>query len=300
MVVQQQLTVVQQQLTMKMSHRESLQLLDLPWDDVVFQHIFPYLNVEDLCCLREVSKGFQKLFIDYMSTCKKLDLSDCTMTNQYFQKITENCTNLQWLSVAKCSWLSDEPLIALFNRNLHLHHVDLSACSGLTSAALQILVIKCKLKALLLANCQWLSLDCWKAIIQHQSDLQHISTANSSDVDIQTLEQFFCKFSRLKVVELDKMELLTDVGLHHLATNCTHIETLSVAGCWKLTDSGLKKVVNHCLKLKLLNIQNCPRVTEKYLCSLCVRGIHVISSCSVAYMVKRRKQVNYLGINIQI
>ncbi|KAK8753090.1 hypothetical protein OTU49_002421, partial [Cherax quadricarinatus] len=253
----------------KMSHRESLQLLDLPWDDVVFQHIFPYLNVEDLCCLREVSKGFQKLFIDYMSTCKKLDLSDCTMTNQYFQKITENCTNLQWLSVAKCSWLSDEPLIALFNRNLHLHHVDLSACSGLTSAALQ-------------------------------SDLQHISTANSSDVDIQTLEQFFCKFSRLKVVELDKMELLTDVGLHHLATNCTHIETLSVAGCWKLTDSGLKKVVNHCLKLKLLNIQNCPRVTEKYLCSLCVRGIHVISSCSVAYMVKRRKQVNYLGINIQI
>ncbi|KAK8753089.1 hypothetical protein OTU49_002421, partial [Cherax quadricarinatus] len=233
----------------KMSHRESLQLLDLPWDDVVFQHIFPYLNVEDLCCLREVSKGFQKLFIDYMSTCKKLDLSDCTMTNQYFQKI---------------------------------------------------LVIKCKLKALLLANCQWLSLDCWKAIIQHQSDLQHISTANSSDVDIQTLEQFFCKFSRLKVVELDKMELLTDVGLHHLATNCTHIETLSVAGCWKLTDSGLKKVVNHCLKLKLLNIQNCPRVTEKYLCSLCVRGIHVISSCSVAYMVKRRKQVNYLGINIQI
>ncbi|XP_053657512.1 F-box/LRR-repeat protein 15 isoform X7 [Cherax quadricarinatus] len=202
----------------KMSHRESLQLLDLPWDDVVFQHIFPYLNVEDLCCLREVSKGFQKLFIDYMSTCKKLDLSDCTMTNQYFQK----------------------------------------------------------------------------------SDLQHISTANSSDVDIQTLEQFFCKFSRLKVVELDKMELLTDVGLHHLATNCTHIETLSVAGCWKLTDSGLKKVVNHCLKLKLLNIQNCPRVTEKYLCSLCVRGIHVISSCSVAYMVKRRKQVNYLGINIQI
>nr|XP_053657513.1 F-box/LRR-repeat protein 15-like isoform X4 [Cherax quadricarinatus] len=196
----------------KMSHRESLQLLDLPWDDVVFQHIFPYLNVEDLCCLREVSKGFQKLFIDYMSTCKKLDLSDCTMTNQYFQKITENCTNLQWLSVAKCSWLSDEPLIALFNRNLHLHHVDLSACSGLTSAALQ-------------------------------SDLQHISTANSSDVDIQTLEQFFCKFSRLKVVELDKMELLTDVGLHHLATNCTHIETLSVAGCWKLTDSGLKKFV---------------------------------------------------------
>ncbi|XP_042232030.1 F-box/LRR-repeat protein 15-like isoform X4 [Homarus americanus] len=234
-----------------MSYKEPLQLSDLPWDDVIFRHIFPLLKVADLCHLQGVSKDFQQLYIDYMCSCEKLDFSECTMTNSSLQKVlVVNCKNLQTLLVGNCG--------------------------------------------------NWFSMGCWQVITQHQSQLRHINTASCWDINDRTLGEFFHKCNKLRVIELNKMELITDTILHYLATNCPHLEHLNVASCWYITDKGLKKVVEYCKVLRILDVRFCPRLTEQYLYSLYLRGINVKSDYSLARMVKRRKHVNNLGINVQI
>ncbi|XP_042232029.1 F-box/LRR-repeat protein 15-like isoform X3 [Homarus americanus] len=234
-----------------MSYKEPLQLSDLPWDDVIFRHIFPLLKVADLCHLQGVSKDFQQLYIDYMCSCEKLDFSECTMTNSSLQKVTELCQNLRWFSVAWCPWVKDPPLIALFKKNSRLIHVDLCGCEGLNGLSLQVLVVNCKnLQTLLVGNCgNWFSMGCWQVITQHQSQLRHINTASCWDINDRTLGEFFHKCNKLRVIELNKMELITDTILHYLATNCPHLEHLNVASCWYITDKGLKKVLCHLTEL---------------------------------------------------
>ncbi|XP_045137724.1 F-box/LRR-repeat protein 15-like [Portunus trituberculatus] len=114
------------------------QLTDLPWQDIIFQHVFPHLSVAELCRLCEVSKTFQKVSNEYFYTCKELDFSNYNITDDNFQKITSHCRNLQWLSVAGCSWLSDVPLMIVFKQNKNLVHVNLSKCGNLTGGALQV------------------------------------------------------------------------------------------------------------------------------------------------------------------
>ncbi|XP_042232022.1 uncharacterized protein LOC121872949 [Homarus americanus] len=85
-----------------MSYKEPLQLSDLPWDDVIFRHIFPLLKVADLCHLQGVSKDFQQLYIDYMCSCEKLDFSECTMTNSSLQKVVMQSQNRDPRGLLNC------------------------------------------------------------------------------------------------------------------------------------------------------------------------------------------------------
>ena len=66
---------------------EPLQLTDLPWDDVVYRHIFPHLSAVDLCHLRGVSHTFLQLQTEYMTSCTKLDLSESSMPSEVFEKV---------------------------------------------------------------------------------------------------------------------------------------------------------------------------------------------------------------------
>lgn len=63
------------------------QLTDLPWQDIIFQHIFPHLSVAELCQLCAVSKSFQRVSNEYFYACKQLDFSNYNMTDDNFQKV---------------------------------------------------------------------------------------------------------------------------------------------------------------------------------------------------------------------
>ncbi|CAL4182155.1 unnamed protein product, partial [Meganyctiphanes norvegica] len=114
-----------------------LQITDLPWEDVVFKHIFPYLSTQEHCRLRNVSKDFLQLQCEYMNKCEKLDFSNCKMSDEVFAKITSGCEKLKWLSMANCAWISDQVLMNLLKRNLNLLHMDMSSCTRLHGGALQ-------------------------------------------------------------------------------------------------------------------------------------------------------------------
>ncbi|XP_050710877.1 F-box/LRR-repeat protein 15-like isoform X3 [Eriocheir sinensis] len=260
------------------------QLPDLPWHDVIYQHIFPRLSVVELCRLAAVSRAFHRVSKEYFHTCKEIDVSDYNMTDDDFRMITLECRNLQRLSVARCSWLSDGPLITLFRQSPNLVYVDLRGCCSLNGGALQILAVKCKkLKFLLVDGCPWFTGGSLQALTLHQvhsppcsfgsnsplpspvlelavlraggtnglehmnntsfqSELLSFSTGGCWGMEDQDIAKFFQKFTKIKEIRLNDVEAITDASLYHLAMSCSDLETLSLAGCWRVTDQGLKKV----------------------------------------------------------
>ncbi|XP_063591139.1 F-box/LRR-repeat protein 15-like [Penaeus indicus] len=278
-----------------------LQLTDLPWEDIIYCYIFPHLSAADLWRFRGVCKKFEALFCAYMQACEKLDLTTSKMTDEVFQKMTKDCANLQWLSMAQCSWVNDASLMKIFRTNPRLRYVNLSGCSSLSGASLQVLVVNCKkLHTLLLANCPWLTQGGWEVTVFHQSNLRCFNASGCWDVNDQVFQKFFAKFTDLHELHLARVEPVTDETLCFLAHACPALNSLNIAGCWRVTDEGISRVVEYCRNLRVLNVKDCRDVTEQYLCKLFVRGIWVISDYSLAQMVSRRKRVNNLGLNIQI
>lgn len=71
------------------------QLTDLPWHDVIYQHIFPCLSVAELCQLAAVSKPFKRLSNEYFHTCKEINISNYNMTDDDFKKVINTATFCQ-------------------------------------------------------------------------------------------------------------------------------------------------------------------------------------------------------------
>ncbi|XP_068202468.1 F-box/LRR-repeat protein 15 isoform X1 [Palaemon carinicauda] len=281
--------------------KEPLKLTDLPWDDVIFRHIFPKLSAADLCRLRRVCQEFLELHIQYMASCTHLDLSKSTMTNEVFQKLTSPCKCLRWISVASCNWIVDVSLIQLFNNNPHLLSINLSGCEGLSGAALQSAVVNCKkLTSLYLADLPWLTRGGWQVITLHLAGLQKIDARACWDADDETLKNFFLKFRGLKEVRLSKVGTVSDNSLYFLAHSCQELEVLDVSHCWLVSEDGIKQVVEYCKRLKVLNVEGCRDLSETYLCSLQVKKIKIIPHQNICEIAKKRRRVNYLGLNIQI
>ncbi|XP_050710876.1 F-box/LRR-repeat protein 15-like isoform X2 [Eriocheir sinensis] len=277
------------------------QLPDLPWHDVIYQHIFPRLSVVELCRLAAVSRAFHRVSKEYFHTCKEIDVSDYNMTDDDFRMITLECRNLQRLSVARCSWLSDGPLITLFRQSPNLVYVDLRGCCSLNGGALQILAVKCKkLKFLLVDGCPWFTGGSLQALTLHQSELLSFSTGGCWGMEDQDIAKFFQKFTKIKEIRLNDVEAITDASLYHLAMSCSDLETLSLAGCWRVTDQGLKKVVDSCSKMQCLDVRRCSKVSEKFLCCLHTTGLKITSNYPLADMIRSRKHVDRLMINVQI
>lgn len=56
-----------------------LRLVDLPWYDVIYSHIFIRLDLRDLCNLRRLSSTEYRVLVDnYIATWDTLDLSSYT------------------------------------------------------------------------------------------------------------------------------------------------------------------------------------------------------------------------------
>lgn len=63
-------------------------LLDVPWRDVIFINILPYLSLRDIYALRGVSQKFKFLVSEYMRVCYSLDVSCTCITEYSFQAVS--------------------------------------------------------------------------------------------------------------------------------------------------------------------------------------------------------------------
>eukprot|EP01041_Mallomonas_annulata_P003573 gene3573-7104_t len=56
--------------------------------------------------------------------------------------------------------------------------------------------------------------------------------------------------------------LITDVGITHLAQSCKKLSHIDISECRNITDNGVIALVRNCHQIIQLNISNCRRVTD--------------------------------------
>lgn len=184
-----------------MSEIVDITLLQLSWDDILFQHVLPFLTLKDCFNLRSTCKLCRELVDSYFAIIKNINISLLkTFNGPAFNVFVENCRSIRHINLAYCNWFEDKLLKRLFYNNEHLSYVNLSGCLGLTSACLQPLIFFCKdLKSLKLKNCHWVTVDCIEALTFHQNNLEEIDLTSCWDLGDESLIAFIKKFRRQQV-----------------------------------------------------------------------------------------------------
>ena len=138
-------------------------LLDIPWEDVLYMYIFPMLPFQSLFQLRATSHRGLQCVSSYFQHMKVVDLSDVgpRFNLDTFQLLTKNNTVLRSLVLkhgAK-AWLNEKKLLPVLRDNPGLSTVDFSNCTSIGNGCVQTLAETCKdnLRDLSLFECCWLS-----------------------------------------------------------------------------------------------------------------------------------------------
>lgn len=132
------------------------QLTNLPWNDVIFDYIFPHLSLRDLIQLRSASQEYRSLIDNYFNQTRVIKYGvtneettgvanlkiwaeerghliipkdGVTFGRKSFEIVTRSLSNLQELHLRNCKWINDDLLKGIFNHCKHsLKLLDISNC----------------------------------------------------------------------------------------------------------------------------------------------------------------------------
>lgn len=66
----------------------------------------------------------------------------------------------------------------------------------------------------------------------------------------------------LLALEFTGLELITNITLNTVATNCPRLQGLNVSGCTQLTDDSLSCIARNCRSLKRIKLNDCSQLTD--------------------------------------
>ncbi|KAL2649355.1 hypothetical protein R1flu_017483 [Riccia fluitans] len=166
-------------------------------------------------------------------------------SNESVQYIAENCPLLIDLSIAESFHVEDTFALQLAQNCRHLERLDLSDCYSLTARSLEMFGRNC---------CSLISLS-RNTLRSHEFSGVDLPNGDHEAMAIGSHMQ------ALKHLELKKLNLLTDLGLIHIATGCRDLETLNIACCSGVSPRALEKVSAMCPNLKAFIKPINPRMT---------------------------------------
>ncbi|XP_070545127.1 F-box/LRR-repeat protein 15-like isoform X2 [Ptychodera flava] len=259
--------------------RSFVNLLDLPWDDILISHILPYLSLTQLFQLQRVSRDFHELIQEFLASQTVFDFSvvSSKLTKEAFLMAVEHTNLLRELSLRNCKgWLKDDILIPVISRNQQLQKIDLGGCSGLTSKIIQCIAANCQsLQSISLSECHWVQAPSIEMLALNCSQLEHVNLMSCWELDDETILTLIMTHPGLKYLSLAKIYGITDVVIDMLARSCSQLEFLSVQGCWRITNSVVRLLGDYCPKLNQLEVEDCRDINEGSLARLRVKGIKI-------------------------
>ncbi|KAJ9592922.1 hypothetical protein L9F63_015427 [Diploptera punctata] len=285
-----------------MSDTAEITLLDLSWDDILFQQILPRLSLKDCFNLRATSVLYKELVGAYFRKMRKLNVSMSVRSKgPAFKVLADGCSNIHYLNLSQTKWMTDDLLMPFLNNNRHLTHVNLSGCCDITSRSLQIIFILCEnLKSLNLKDCRWVTAGCIEELVYHQENLEEIDLSSCFNLGDDSLILLIQKFRKLRVLCISNVYSVTDKTMFAIAHFSRNLEHLNVSQCWRIKDEGVWMVGEYCRKLKSLRVRNCQYVTLRSLDYLRSR----IAIDGLPYSRWRYREIENIhpfgGINLQI
>ena len=266
-------------MSMSDSPPYSNQLYDLPWEDLVFAHIFPKLNLADLCRLCQSCRAMQKCIMNYFSVMRHLDLTYTgpRFAAKHLQQITEDSHNLQSLDLSAAKrWLDNEDVLTIVHHNPGLESINLHGCSFLKVGLLQEVGMSCRnLKKADLGDCHWVTTGDLLQLAAECPQLNHIDLAGCWNLNDDTFLELIHSCKLLRHINISDIYSITDNTVSTIAHNCPDLKVLKIKACWRVTDDSIRMLGERCKCLKILHVKDCRSVTDASLARLRLRGIHI-------------------------
>lgn len=177
----------QSQLSEDFQVEDSINLLDLPWEQVLCSHMLTHLGSADLFRLRAVSSGCKELVRTYFRLQFHVNTNTLGdhFTSHAFHIMTRECTSLKSLSVRGAkSWLTTDVLLDVICANPRLEKIDLTGCIALSGAVLYSIGVNCNsIRHLCLKDCVWLSVDNFLSFLCNKRDLEYLDISGCWNLD---------------------------------------------------------------------------------------------------------------------
>lgn len=164
-----------------------LPIWSLPWDDVVFSYILPYLDLKSLFVLSGVCKDVRFMVHTYFESMKRVDVQNIgsKLSPVAMKSLLSRVCMCQMLLLKNCkSSLMDSDLEPALERNGRVFHFDVTNCISLSNNVLQTLAVSCSsLRVLILQNCVWVSSEAVSNVALHCNQLEQIDLSGCWHVD---------------------------------------------------------------------------------------------------------------------
>lgn len=223
--------------------KNALNLLEIPWNDIIFPNILRDLSWRDLFRLRSTSKTARQMIAEYFQSLSVIDLCAVSrrFTAQSFQTVSDNCHNIRILNLCACKWVTSSLLLPVIQNNPNIVVLDICGCYELTNDILHKLATNCRsLKTLKLKDCHWVTSDAITDIGLNCPLLEDVDLGSCWEVSDDSAIDLIMNCSNLRRLSLSKIYGITDRTLFVLASNAKNLHYLNVSGCWRITDYGIR------------------------------------------------------------
>lgn len=259
---------------------------DLPWEDIVFSHIFKYLEISQIFSCRRVSKTFKKMCQCYFDSCRSLNCSEkassktkrnSLMPPEAFKTIVQNNNSLQHLILKDCKdTVNQDSLIKILKRSPRLLTLDISGILNSTNLVLFVVGEHCRsLKKISLSGCRWVDTDGIVNLSMCCPELEYIDLSGCWEITDYCVTSLASFSSHLQHIALNGCYGITNNGLRSISRSCQCLKHLGVTSCWRITDVAIRAIGEYCAALESLDVKDCRDVTEASLARLRVRGIDI-------------------------
>uniref|UniRef100_A0A8D0VR03 F-box and leucine-rich repeat protein 13 n=1 Tax=Sus scrofa TaxID=9823 RepID=A0A8D0VR03_PIG len=214
-------------------------------------------------CVRIGDMGLIQFLDGPVSTkIRELNLSNCIhLGDASMAKLSERCSNLNYLSLRNCEHLTDlaiEYIVNIFS----LVSVDLSG-TDISNEGLMILSRHRKLKELSLSECDRITDIGIQAFCKGSMILEHLDVSycpQLSDEIIKALAIYCINLTSLSIAGCPK---ISDSAMEILSAKCHYLHILDISGCILLTDKMLEDIQMGCKQLRILKMQYCRLISKE-------------------------------------
>ena len=225
------------------------------------------INVTD----RSISSMSQNLSLEVV------DISSCGhVTEEAIGELIASFERMERLKLNKLSNVGDNCMRNIFESKLvfgykrntgcaNLRELQLNGNYSITEVTFTWLASSCEnLRILTLSNCVGMGSISAMTRLGQLANLEELNLAHVSTLTDRSLEAFFGGRSRkrLKSLDLSFCELLTDVGIRHVAKSCKNLDRFKLARNIDVTDESLLVLSRHCLLLTDIQFCDMPRMTS--------------------------------------